>query len=187
MPRPLFFYRSWLLCDSVNSWYIDGCVKMESSGGSIFVSLEYMHPAYELYVLHCHQSLKFQRRLRNVRLLDGTTIQTCFLVTVRKNPDDYRRDRQLRERGPEALPQDGHRGDPHILARREEAGRHAPRVPGEVPGRRGQDQVLHRRCAQPRERPLRDAGHGLHLPCRRTQAGPQLRVLPDGNFPLRFN
>ena len=76
---------------------------MESSGGSIFVSLEYMHPAYELYVLHCHQSLKFQRRLRNVRLLDGTTIQTCFLVTVRKNPDDYRRDRQLRERGPEAL------------------------------------------------------------------------------------
>ena len=37
---------------------------------------------------------------------------------------------------------------------------------------------------QPRERALGDARHGLHLPRRSPEAGPELRILPDGSLML---
>ena len=54
------------------------------------------------------------------------------------------------------------------------------RVPGPDAGGGGQDQVLHRRRPGPGFREECHARCGLHLPCRRLEAGALLRVLPHG-------
>ena len=86
---------------------------------------------------------------------------------------DHRRHRHLRQRRAAPLPAERHRRDPHLLARREEAGRHA------APLGRPAHQVLHRRRAQRAEPQGRDGRGGLRLPRRRAQAGALVRVLPD--------
>ena len=63
---------------------------------------------------------------------------------LRQSPVDNRRHGQFRERRAEEVPGLGHPGDPHLLARREEAGRHAPPPPGAVPGAGREGEVLHR-------------------------------------------
>ena len=92
----------------------------------------------------------------------------------RQSPVDNRRHGQFRERRAPSLPGQRHQGDPHLLEGREEAGRHASHA-AEPEG-----EVLHRERAQQGERGHRDERRGLRVRCSRPEAGPELRVLPDG-------
>ena len=102
---------------------------------------------------------------------------------LRQSPVDNRRHWQFRQRRAQEVPGLGHPRDPHLLARREEAGRHAPPPPGAVSGAGRQGEVLHRQRAQQDVRGRGDARSGLCVRCSRAQTGPLMRVLPDGGHP----
>ena len=92
----------------------------------------------------------------------------------RQSPVDNRRHGQFRQRRVASLSCPRPQGDPHLLEGREEAGRHAAHA-AEPEG-----EVLHRECSQPRERRHRDGRSGLCVLGCGVEAGPELRVLPDG-------
>ena len=79
--------------------------------------------------------------IENVKLpnIDSSELENITINTYRnehfcrQDTYDHRRDRELRKRGAQAVPEDRHRGDQDLLERREEAGRYETRVPGKVP------------------------------------------------------
>ena len=65
-----------------------------------------------------------------------------YVTFQKQNFINHRRHGQLRQRRAQEIPGQRHQGDPHLLARREEAGRHASQAS------EPQGQVLHRQRAE---------------------------------------
>ena len=113
--------------------------------------------------------------MNTINYCQTANINAIIYVNLqRQNPPHHRGHGQFRQRGAAPFPGFRHQGDKDLLARREEAGRHAARA-AEPEG-----EVLHRQRAQQGLGRRRDARRGLRVLRGGAEAGALVRVLPPG-------